>query len=198
MDFLGKLACRVCSKILGIGSAEQNWGDVKHLKTNKRAHLSADSAKNQATIFGAYCAKKADIKRCKFDDGATPYKFWMDDDFDKEFGIDMLTREREQEKPTRIVNCYLEDWEDGAMKKKNPVNEARLLKKYGGLEWFGTDTNKMFRAFSESLSWKGGRGKDNGYSILACNEDWDDKDPRRKTIRSHGQSLMAAFSMSVF
>jgi hypothetical protein len=33
----GQLACRVCSKILGIGSAERAWGDVKHLKTNKKA-----------------------------------------------------------------------------------------------------------------------------------------------------------------
>ena len=36
----GAFACRVCSKILGIGSAERSWGDVKHLKVNKRAHLN--------------------------------------------------------------------------------------------------------------------------------------------------------------
>ena len=32
---LGKIACRVTSKLLGIGSAERSWGDVKHLKKDK-------------------------------------------------------------------------------------------------------------------------------------------------------------------
>jgi hypothetical protein len=32
---LGFVACRVTSKILGIGAAERAWGDVKTLKSNK-------------------------------------------------------------------------------------------------------------------------------------------------------------------
>jgi hypothetical protein len=36
---LGAFACIVCSKLLGIGSAERSWGGVKHLKTNKRSHI---------------------------------------------------------------------------------------------------------------------------------------------------------------
>ena len=51
----GKFACRVCSKIVGMGSAERNWGDVKHLKTDKRSHMSSDAVQKQATIFGASC-----------------------------------------------------------------------------------------------------------------------------------------------
>jgi hypothetical protein len=178
---LGKLACRVCSKILGIGSAERNWGDVKHLKTNKRSHLSADSVKKQATIFGAYCAEKADIERRKFDNDATPYKFWTDNDFDKALGLDILAgeaAERIQVKPSRIVKCYMEDWEVGAQKKKDPVNEARLMKKYENLEWFDPDTNKMFRV--DGMNWKGGRGKDSGYSVSAYNEDWEIDDPKHE------------------
>jgi hypothetical protein len=46
---MGRLACRVTSKIPGMGSAERSWGDIKHLKTNKRLHLSAESVKMQAT-----------------------------------------------------------------------------------------------------------------------------------------------------
>jgi hypothetical protein len=138
------------------------------LKTSKRAHLSADSVKKQAMIFEAYCAENTDIERCKFDDEATPYKFWTDDAFNKELGL--LTSEREQEKPTWIDNRFIEDWEHGAMKKKDPVNEARLLKKYSGLKWFDPDT----------LGWKGGWGMDNGYSMLACSEDWDEKEPQKE------------------
>jgi len=62
-SYFGKFACCVCSKIHGIGSVEHNWGDVKHLKTEKRSHLSADWTKKQATIFGADCAEHAYIKK---------------------------------------------------------------------------------------------------------------------------------------
>ena len=51
---LGRLACRVTSKILGIGAAERSWGDVKHLKTNKRSHLSSSRVKKQATLVAPY------------------------------------------------------------------------------------------------------------------------------------------------
>ena len=33
---LGFIACRVCSKPLGIGPCERIWGDVKNIKTGKR------------------------------------------------------------------------------------------------------------------------------------------------------------------
>jgi len=56
-EHFGRFACHVCSKILGIGSAEHNWGEVKHLKTDKWAHMSVDQVKKQATIFGTDCAE---------------------------------------------------------------------------------------------------------------------------------------------
>ena len=42
---LGWVACRVTSKILGIGSAERAWGAVKQLKSGKRGHLSGSNTK---------------------------------------------------------------------------------------------------------------------------------------------------------
>ena len=56
---LGKFACRVVSKIIGIGNAERCWGDVKHLKDGKRSHMSSKSISMQATIYGSACAEKA-------------------------------------------------------------------------------------------------------------------------------------------
>jgi len=44
--YFGQFACHVTSKILGIGAAERNWGAVKHLKTNKRSHLSSEKVYN--------------------------------------------------------------------------------------------------------------------------------------------------------
>jgi hypothetical protein len=62
-SIFGQFACRVCSKIKGIGSAERSWGDVKHLKTNQRSHLSSRATKMQATIFGASCVQLARLKQ---------------------------------------------------------------------------------------------------------------------------------------
>ena len=42
---LGKLGCIVCSKILGICTAERNWKQIKAVKTGQRAALSAEKCK---------------------------------------------------------------------------------------------------------------------------------------------------------
>ena len=60
---LRRLACRVTSKIIGIGSAERNWGDVKHLKSGKRSHLLGKTLEKQATIYGTSCVEIAKISR---------------------------------------------------------------------------------------------------------------------------------------
>ena len=42
---LGRLGCIVCSKILGIGTAERNWKQIKAVKTGQRAALGAEKCK---------------------------------------------------------------------------------------------------------------------------------------------------------
>ena len=42
---LGFLACRVTSKVLGIGEAERYWGDVKTIKFCNRSTISSDVTK---------------------------------------------------------------------------------------------------------------------------------------------------------
>ena len=37
------VACRVCSKVLGIGMAERAWGALNIIKDGRRAHLSGES-----------------------------------------------------------------------------------------------------------------------------------------------------------
>ncbi len=39
---LGKLACLVLSKILGIGTAERNWKQVKAVKSSQRVNTGID------------------------------------------------------------------------------------------------------------------------------------------------------------
>lgn len=74
------------------------------------------------------------------------FNFWDDDDFDKELGFDMedfMEKCEQKEKPQCIVHCYMEDWEAAAIKdQKNIVGQTKLLKKYGGLQFFDPDTEK--------------------------------------------------------
>ena len=89
-EVLGKLACIVCSKLLGSGPCERAHGDYKHQKDGKRSHLSGPKAEKQAAIFAKYCGEKARAKR-KEDDS---YKVeWDEDDFEDlgfgKFGINI-------------------------------------------------------------------------------------------------------------
>ena len=63
MEVLGIVACRSTSNHLGIGASEHNWGDVKHLKTDKRSHLSADKTEKQSVLYTTACIEEARIKR---------------------------------------------------------------------------------------------------------------------------------------
>ena len=60
---LGWVACRVTSKILGIGNAERAWGAVKQLKSGRRGHLSGPNTKKQATVFAKACIDEATLKK---------------------------------------------------------------------------------------------------------------------------------------
>jgi hypothetical protein len=173
----GKFACRVTSKILGIGSAERSWGDVKHLKTNKRSHLSGERVKKQATIYGASCIEQAWLLRSKESEDVTttPIKYFRDDDFDN-----MLDEEKEEnntKKPPRVFKAFIEDWEQEAIYKRDPVNEAKLLKKYGGLSWNDPDNdNAVLTAHGKTMHWARVTKSGGGYCVVACDMEYSEDD----------------------
>lgn len=169
---LGKLACRVCSKILGIGSAERSWGDVKHNKIGKRTSLSGDAVKKQATIYGASCVEAADLRR-KIVVGSKPYRFWDDEDFDKCLEESSKENKEETQKPDRIFRAFIEDWEVECIKKKDPTHEAKLLKKYGGLELFDIDEDSNARISETELNWSRPSRKGGGYMVTVYDDKWD-------------------------
>jgi hypothetical protein len=143
-EVLGKFACRVCSKIVGMGSAERNWGDVKHLKSDKRAHMSAAAVQKQATIFGASCMADAALERKKAQKVNTePYKFWDETDFDSQF--DMLANKDTPKVVHRILKCYFEDWEEEHLRKNDDVSHQKFLQKYGGLEFVDIDNGRFLK-----------------------------------------------------
>jgi hypothetical protein len=169
------MACRVCSKILGIGSAERAWGDVKHLKTNKRSHISGDRVKKQATIYGSHCVTVANMNReYKAEDSKKkPFKFWMEEDMDIEF--DMFIEDKKQEaKQIKVFKAWEEEWEEEATKKRDPVHEAKLLQKYGGLQWFDPDKNKTYFSNDKEVRWFKEPRKPGVYCIISYDEDYEE------------------------
>ena len=62
--WLGKVACRVLSKCLGIGEAERNWKQAKKQQLlGPRGRLSAEKTKMQSTVAAAYAMEKSAIIR---------------------------------------------------------------------------------------------------------------------------------------
>ena len=51
---LGKLACLVLSKILGIRTAKQNWKQVKYIKLGQRSSTGTEKVKKQTALYGQY------------------------------------------------------------------------------------------------------------------------------------------------
>lgn len=185
-QFFGAFACRVCSKILGIGSAERSWGDVKQLKDNKRSHLSGDRVKKQATIYGRSCVELAKYRRAEsYKDVSTkPLKIWTDDDFKASTNEEHeLQTNTINAPPQRIFKAYIEDWENTAITKKDVVNEAKLLKKYGGLSWMDPDdkNNVLLRSDTKVLDWtRVCKKTGGGYCVRALEPDYDENDPKKK------------------
>ena len=51
---LGKLACLDLSKVLGIGTAKQNWKQVKYIKSNICSSTGTEKLKKQTALYGQY------------------------------------------------------------------------------------------------------------------------------------------------
>lgn len=64
---LGFVGCRVTSKGLGMGACERSWGDVKTIKTGKRAHISGASIEKRSILYTTACIEAARIRRKEFE-----------------------------------------------------------------------------------------------------------------------------------
>ncbi len=74
---LGKLACLVLSKILGIGTAERNWKQVKKIKHGDRANLGNKVTAKITNIYGQY----QQVKSCNRDvQRSSVGRLWTEED----------------------------------------------------------------------------------------------------------------------
>ena len=50
-------------KIIGIGSADRSWGDVKIIKSGKRSAIGSDISENQSIVYKSVCIEEEIIGR---------------------------------------------------------------------------------------------------------------------------------------
>lgn len=151
---LGRLACFVTSKILGIGTAERNWKQVKNVKSGQRVNTSIEKTKKQVLINAMNGEQRAEARRTKL---SAAGKLWSVEDFES-MKMDMFCKEikdslnegnNAEEEGSRILRLWKERWEKkkltGQPSHGNNIMEGRLIKKYCGLKFydvssFGQDT----------------------------------------------------------
>ena len=174
-DVLGKLACLVCSKIVGIGAAERKWKEVKRVKTAQRNRLGAEKTAKLTLLVGTNCSRKADARRERM---ARAGRLWNDDDFEtmklEQFGIDVDVLSGAK-KPKRIFRAWMEDWEspDAEKGKFCKIHETRLVQKYMGLKWLDADNNNVLTTAHTERVCHYTKGPYKGYWIVGTREGFD-------------------------
>ena len=176
-EVFGKVACRVCSKPLGCGLAERNWGNLKHLKSGQRSHLSAERVQKQSTIYGAACLERSRrMQAAEESTGLLQQSRWTDADLAFAHGLENWDADGPGDVPIpvvpkRIFNAWVEDWEWGLLHHNDAVSEARLLQKYVGLRWIDPDRGQddVTLADHEGMDFQGGRDSP-GWCIIGVRE----------------------------
>ena len=126
---LGRLACLITSKNLGIGSAERHWKIVKRAKTGQSARLGADNAKKQYLVYGAAMQQRARFRLKKLSDAG---KLWCEEDFETlkldHFCEEIVESARKlPSKEARIFRAWEEGWEK---RKVGPEGDDRLKQRW--------------------------------------------------------------------
>jgi hypothetical protein len=168
---LGYVACRVTSKVLGIGAAEHSWGDFKQLKTYKRSYLSVEAIEQHIIIFGEASMHTARIRREDAEklDHNISSKFWTDVDLEYDLCLTKYEVDIEDLQhplaPARLFRVCIEDWKVPLLKKNDQVVEAKILTKYHGLKLYFLKVNFFNTFLSFNIEFQQDR-KSRGWSLL--------------------------------
>jgi hypothetical protein len=140
---LGKFACLVLSKILGISSAERNWKQVKKIKRGDCTQTGIDKTAKQVLVYAQYQMLCGKLRKTALSRAG---KLWEDTDFDC-MKMDAYCKDLQekaananlQNEPIqciRNVRLWQESWEVPKRYggKGQKLLEARLEKKYIGLK----------------------------------------------------------------
>ena len=173
---LGRLACLVLSKILGIGTAERNSKQVKAVKSGQRVNTTMDKTMKQVLIYAQYQQTRAQARMTKL---AAAGKLWEDEDF-ASMKMDPFCKEikesleaEQTEKEVRILRLWQERWElEKIGPNGNLILEARLTKKYKGLKFFDIDENNTVMTVHKMIFQK--KRGNNLYHVFATSNGFND------------------------
>jgi hypothetical protein len=151
---LGFVACRVTSKLLGIGSCERAWGDTKHLRSGKRCNLGAAKLEKQSVLYTAACIEAGRLKA-----NTTGKHHWGPDDMndknlkeeleqfmtDESVRFDKSNLESASDSSSIVhVFCAFEEpWEAKCIKTKDAPSKFMLLKKYMNMRHIWPEEDKV-------------------------------------------------------
>jgi hypothetical protein len=137
---LGKLACLVLSKILGVGTAEHNWKQVKKIKYGDRANLGNKVTAKITNIYGQYKQVKL---RNRDDQRSSVGRLRTEEDLhcmkldvfcaDIVVSLDMDARIQK----TRTIHNWNKDWQQlskGVGPRGDAVLEERLKRFFSGIK----------------------------------------------------------------
>jgi hypothetical protein len=120
----------VLSKILGIGTAERNWKQVKAVKSGQHVNTTIDKTKKQVLVYAQYQQMRAQAPRQNKLSSAG--KLWDNSNF-ASTKMDQYCKEikdslddnnnNKQKQPVQIVRLWQETWE---RKKIVPQGHAIL------------------------------------------------------------------------
>ena len=162
------------SKILGIGTAERNWKQVKKLKSGDRSNLSMNVTSKITNVYGQYQQMKA---RSRQEQRSSVGKLWTEKDFhciklDVFCGDIAKSLENDARMATmRIFRNWNEHWQnppDGLSPRGDDILEERIRKKFLGMKLLWS--NNLFWIHSVVLNKKRG---DNKYVLIAINESFE-------------------------
>ena len=174
---LGFIACRVTSKNAGIGMCERNWGDVKEIKSGKRSGLSGESTEKRALILTTARVKEARLRKEAKPDKSDEHVELDDEDlsFEKDLAkVGVAVQDLKRPVKKRVFQCWMTDEENKWTKKRGDrVCWAKLLRKFGGLNFYDPDTKATYKVHTENMHWE----KYHGYTALGVKETDRPKDP---------------------
>jgi len=179
---LAFVACRITSKVLGIGSCERSWADTKLNKSGKRVNISSRNLEKQSILYGAHSIQNA---KCSHKD---EYYWGAEDLNDVNFNAELeqylsgiqkpLEQQISRKEPVRSNNTnlfdlnyrvvkkfytYIEHWEHKALKSDNPSCKYKLLSKYGGMRYIWPEDSADVKKYAsyicdETMVYEGRKG----------------------------------------
>ena len=182
--------CLVLSKILGIGTAERNWKQVKLIKTGQCSNIHADKCKKQVTLYGQNQQLRARARVAKL---SSVGKLWEDGDF-KTLKMDLYCKDMMEalEIDATQSKKILQNWQEMKEKKKLGPQEGILLHEWLKKKYVGFNLNEnegKYRVLTVHTLEFRNEGRNKRYMLVCVLDDFD------KTLEDDDEANKGKFDL---